>query len=79
MDEKRAGQYRSKIGYIIGKMYAIPEDAGTMGDLSIDGVLYRVRDQYRCCGGYGCDAGALLWASVSATIMRTSTIFWQRM
>jgi len=43
MDEKRAGQYRSKIGYIIDKMYAIPEDACTMDDLSIDGVLYRVQ------------------------------------
>lgn len=43
MDEKRAGQYRSKIGYILDKMYTIPEDAGTMDDLSIDGVLYRVQ------------------------------------
>ncbi len=39
MDEKRAGQYRSKIGYILDKMYSISEDVGTMDDLSIDGVL----------------------------------------
>ncbi|MEA1906165.1 MAG: DUF86 domain-containing protein [Euryarchaeota archaeon] len=43
MDGKRAGQYRSKIGYIIDKMHTIPEDVGTMDDLSIDGVLYRVQ------------------------------------
>lgn len=35
MDGKRAGQYRSKIGYIIDKMHTIPEDAGNM-----DGSVY---------------------------------------
>ena len=79
MDEKRAGQYRSKIGYVLDKMYAIPEDAGTMDDLSIDGVLYRVQTSIDAAVDMVCDAGARYGRLVSATITRTSTIFWQRM
>lgn len=43
IDKKRMEQYRSKIGYILEKMYTIPDDTSTMDDIAIDGVLYRVQ------------------------------------
>lgn len=42
-DEDRKQRYRSKIGYIIEKMYAIPDTVSVLDDLEVDGVLYRVQ------------------------------------
>ena len=43
MKEERLNQYRSKIGYIVEKIYDIPEDTDSFDDLTLDGVLYRVQ------------------------------------
>lgn len=40
--EERKNRYRSKIGYIIDKMYTLPDDATKLDELGIEGVLYRV-------------------------------------
>ncbi|MCL7410751.1 MAG: DUF86 domain-containing protein [Methanosarcinaceae archaeon] len=43
MKEERLKQYKSKIGYIIEKIYDIPEDTDSFDDLTLDGILYRVQ------------------------------------
>lgn len=43
MKEERLKQYQSKIGYIIEKIYDIPEDTDSFDDLTLDGILYRVQ------------------------------------
>ncbi|HJH31693.1 MAG TPA: DUF86 domain-containing protein [Methanosarcinaceae archaeon] len=43
MKEERLKQYQSKIGYIIEKIYDIPEDTDSFDNLTLDGVLYRVQ------------------------------------
>lgn len=42
-DEERKQRYRSKIGYIVEKMYTLPDTALGMDDIVIDGILYRVQ------------------------------------
>jgi len=42
-DEERKRRYRSKVGYIIEKMYALPDTASVVDDLIVDGILYRVQ------------------------------------
>jgi uncharacterized protein YutE (UPF0331/DUF86 family) len=42
-DEERKQRYRSKIGYILEKMYALPDNASVVDDLVVDGILYRVQ------------------------------------
>lgn len=42
-DEERKRRYRSKIGYILEKMYALPDTALVVDDLVVDGILYRVQ------------------------------------
>lgn len=42
-DEERKRRYRSKVGYIIEKMYALPDTASVVDDLVVDGILYRVQ------------------------------------
>ncbi len=43
INAERKTRYRSKIGYILEKMYTLPEDTSTLDELDIDGVLYRVQ------------------------------------
>lgn len=40
--EERKNRYRSKIGYIIDKMYSLPDNTTKLDELGIEGVLYRV-------------------------------------
>ena len=42
-DEERKRRYRSKVGYILEKMYALPDTASVVDDLVVDGILYRVQ------------------------------------
>ena len=42
-DEERKRRYRSKVGYILEKMYALPDTASVLDDLVVDGILYRVQ------------------------------------
>ena len=41
--EERKQRYHSKIGYILEKMYALPDTASVVDDLVVDGILYRVQ------------------------------------
>ena len=41
--EERKQRYHSKIGYILEKMYALPDTASVIDDLVVDGILYRVQ------------------------------------
>lgn len=43
LSEERKNRYRAKIGYIIEKMDALPDDTAILDDLGIDGILYRVQ------------------------------------
>ncbi len=43
-DEERKRRYRSKTGYILGKMYALPDTTSVVDDLVVDGILYRVQN-----------------------------------
>jgi uncharacterized protein YutE (UPF0331/DUF86 family) len=40
--EERKNRYRSRIGYILEKMYSLPDNTAAIDELGIDGVLYRV-------------------------------------
>ncbi len=40
---ERKNQYLSKIGYILEKMYTLPDNIDALDELEIDGVLYRVQ------------------------------------
>jgi len=40
--EERKNRYRSRIGYILEKMYSLPDNIATIDELVIDGVPYRV-------------------------------------
>lgn len=42
LNNERIDRYRSKIGYIIEKLYTLPEDTTALDELGIEGVLYRV-------------------------------------
>ncbi len=42
LSDERKNRYRSKIGYIIEKMYSLPDDTTELNELGIEGVLYRV-------------------------------------
>lgn len=42
-DDERKQRYRSKTGYILEKMYALPDTASVVDDLVVDGILYRVQ------------------------------------
>lgn len=42
-DEERKQRYRSKIGYIVEKMYTLPDTVLGIDDLVVDGILYRVQ------------------------------------
>lgn len=42
-DEERKQRYRSKIGYIVEKMYTLPDTAFGIDDIVMDGILYRVQ------------------------------------
>lgn len=42
-DEERKRRYRSKVGYILEKMYTLPDTASVVDDLVVDGILYRVQ------------------------------------
>ncbi len=42
LTEERKNRYRSKIGYILEKMYSIPDNTDAIDELGIDGILYRV-------------------------------------
>lgn len=42
-DEERKQRYRSKVGYILEKMYTLPDTASVVDDLVVDGILYRVQ------------------------------------
>ncbi len=43
LSDERKIRYRAKIGYIIEKMDALPDDIAMLDDLGIDGILYRVQ------------------------------------
>lgn len=43
LDEERKNRYLSKMGYIIEKMYSLPDSTDALDELGIDGVLYRVQ------------------------------------
>ncbi len=43
LSDERKNRYRVKIGYIIEKMDALPDDTAILDDLGIDGILYRVQ------------------------------------
>ncbi len=43
LSDERINRYRAKIGYIIEKMDALPDDIAMLDDLGIDGILYRVQ------------------------------------
>jgi len=42
-DEERKQRYRSKIGYILEKMYVLPDTTSVVDDLVVDGIPYRVQ------------------------------------
>jgi uncharacterized protein YutE (UPF0331/DUF86 family) len=42
-DDERKQRYRSKTGYILEKMYALPYTVSVVDDLVVDGILYRVQ------------------------------------
>ncbi len=42
-DDERKQRYRSKTGYILEKMYVLPDTASVVDDLVVDGILYRVQ------------------------------------
>ncbi len=42
LNDDRKTRYRSRIGYMLEKMYSLPENTAVLDDLGIDGVLYRV-------------------------------------
>jgi len=42
LSDERKNRYRSKIGYIIEKMYSLPDNTTELDELGIEGVLYRV-------------------------------------
>jgi uncharacterized protein YutE (UPF0331/DUF86 family) len=42
-DDERKQRYRSKIGYIVEKMYTLPDTVLGIDDLAMDGILYRVQ------------------------------------
>jgi len=42
-DEERNQRYHSKIGYILEKMYTLPDTVSVVDDLVVDGILYRVQ------------------------------------
>ena len=42
LTDERIDRYRSKIGYIIEKLYTLPEDTTALDELGIEGILYRV-------------------------------------
>ncbi len=43
LDKERKNRYLSKMGYVLEKMYSLPEDTFALDELGIDGVLYRVQ------------------------------------
>ncbi|KCZ71808.1 hypothetical protein ANME2D_01863 [Candidatus Methanoperedens nitroreducens] len=43
LNEDRKSRYHSKIGYILEKMYSLPDNTAVLDELEIDGVLYRVQ------------------------------------
>jgi len=43
LNEERKNRYLSKMGYILEKMYSLPDNTTAMDELEIDGVLYRVQ------------------------------------
>lgn len=42
LSDERKNRYRSKIGYILEKMYSLPDNTTELDELGIEGVLYRV-------------------------------------
>ncbi len=42
LSDERKNRYSSKIGYIIEKMYSLPDNPAELDELGIEGVLYRV-------------------------------------
>lgn len=42
LSDERKNRYRSKIGYILEKMYSLPDNITELDELGIEGVLYRV-------------------------------------
>ncbi len=42
LNDERKTRYRSRIGYMLEKMYSLPENTAGLDDLGVDGVLYRV-------------------------------------
>ncbi|MDP2767826.1 MAG: DUF86 domain-containing protein [Candidatus Methanoperedens sp.] len=42
LSDERKNRYRSKIGYILEKMYSLPDNTAKLDELDIEGVLYRV-------------------------------------
>ncbi len=56
LSDERKIRYRAKIGYIIEKMDALPDDIAMLDDLGIDGILYRVQTSIEA----GMDLAAML-------------------
>jgi len=43
LDNERKDRYLSKMGFIIEKLYTLPDEIDSLEELEIDGVLYRVQ------------------------------------
>lgn len=43
VSEERKNRYLSKIGYILEKMYTIPDNVALLDEFGMDGMLYRVQ------------------------------------
>lgn len=43
LNDERVTRYRSKMGYILEKLFTLPEDTTAFDELGVDGVLYRVQ------------------------------------